>query len=143
VEFSSLSHSHQLSHSWLLGVRPCFPRSLSSPPVLFIYSPGKDSLPPIFSAQCAPPSFPRVFFVLIVYYSVSLFSPGGGRSVQGAMLLWPRLVCGSTMVPLSSPCLHLPKPSGHGWLVASGWWPGGSALAGGVEGSKFCLFLVV
>jgi hypothetical protein len=77
-------------------------------------------LSPIFSAQCAPPSFPSVFIVLIAYYSVSLFSPGGGRSVQGAMLIWPRLVCESTMVLLSSPCPRLPKPSGHGWLAAQG-----------------------
>jgi hypothetical protein len=41
----------------------------------FIYSPGKDSLPPIFGDQCAPPSFLRVLFVLIAYYSVSLFFP--------------------------------------------------------------------
>jgi hypothetical protein len=27
------------------------------------------------------------FIVLIAYYSVSLFSPGGGQSVQGAMLI--------------------------------------------------------
>jgi hypothetical protein len=66
---------------------------------LFIYSPGKDSLPPIFGTQCTPPSFPRVFFALIAYYSVSLFSLSGGWSVQGAMLLWPRLVCGRTTVP--------------------------------------------
>jgi hypothetical protein len=36
------------------------------------------------------------------------------------MLIWPRVVCGSTVVPLSSPWLCLPKPSGHGWLVARG-----------------------
>jgi hypothetical protein len=66
---------------------------------LFIYSPGKDSLPPIFDTQGAPPSFPHVFIVLMAYYSVSLFSLGGGQSFQGAMLLWLRLVCGSTMVP--------------------------------------------
>jgi hypothetical protein len=51
---------------------------------------------PLFSAQGAPPSLPCVFIVLIAYYSVSLFSPGGGRSVQGAVLIWPRVVCGST-----------------------------------------------
>jgi hypothetical protein len=34
---------------------------------LFIYSPGKDSLPPIFGAQCIPTSFPHVFVVLIAY----------------------------------------------------------------------------
>jgi hypothetical protein len=36
------------------------------------------------------------------------------------MLLWPRLVCGSTAVPWSSPCLRLPKPSGRGQLAARG-----------------------
>jgi hypothetical protein len=39
---------------------------------------------PLFSAQGAPHSLLCVFIVLIAYYSVSLFSPGGGRSVQGA-----------------------------------------------------------
>jgi hypothetical protein len=66
-------------------------------PGLFIYSSRKDSLPPIFGAQCTPLSFPCVFIVLIAYYSVSLISPGGVWSVQGAMLLWPRVVCGSTV----------------------------------------------
>jgi hypothetical protein len=46
------------------------------------------------------------------------FSLGGGLSVQGAMLLWPRVVCGSTAVLLNSPCPHLPKPSVRGQLVA-------------------------
>jgi hypothetical protein len=87
---------------------------------LFIYSSGKDSLPQIFSTQCTPPSFPCVFIVLFAYSSVSLFSPGGGRSVQGAMLLCSRVVCGSTTAPLSSPCLCLPKLSGHGRLAAQG-----------------------
>jgi hypothetical protein len=73
VEFSSLCHSHKLSRSWLLGACPFTCRNLSGPPGLFIYSSWKDSLPPIFGAQCAPSSFPRVFIVLIAYYSVSLF----------------------------------------------------------------------
>jgi hypothetical protein len=30
-----------------------------------------------------------------------LFSLGGGRSVQGAMLIWLRVVCGSTMCHLA------------------------------------------
>jgi hypothetical protein len=87
------------------GASPAWPR-------LFIYSSRKDSLPLLFGAQCTPPSFPRVFIVLIAYYSVSLFSPDGGQSVQAAMLIWPRVVCGRTMILLSSPCLCLPKPSG-------------------------------
>jgi hypothetical protein len=67
------------------------------------------------------------------------------------MLLWPRVVCGSTAVPQNSPCPCLPKPSGHGWLAArepSLFLPFNvkwrfSAPAGGVEGSKFCLFSVI
>jgi hypothetical protein len=56
-------------------------------PSLFIYSSGKDSLSPLFGAQCTPPCFPHVFIVLIAYYSVSLFSLGGGWSAHGAMLI--------------------------------------------------------
>jgi hypothetical protein len=52
-----------------------YSQRLSSLPDLFIYSPGKDSLPTIFGTQCAPPSFLLVLFVLIPYYSVSLFCP--------------------------------------------------------------------
>jgi hypothetical protein len=115
---SSLRHSHKLSCFWLLGMSPCSCWSLSGPPGLFIYSPGKDSLPPIFGAQCTPPSFQRVFIVLIAYYSVSLFSPGGSWSVQGAMLLWPRVVCGSTTVPLTHLVRVFPSCLGMG-----GWRP--------------------
>jgi hypothetical protein len=100
--------------------RPHSCQSLSGLPGLFICSPGKGSLPPIFSTQGAPPSFQHVFFALFPYYSVSLFSPGGGQSVQGAMLLWPRLVCGSTAVPQSSPGRVFPSHLG-----ASDWQPGG------------------
>jgi hypothetical protein len=49
-------------------------KRLSGLPGLFIYSPGKDSLPPVFSAQGAPPSFLPVLIALIAYYSVSLFN---------------------------------------------------------------------
>jgi hypothetical protein len=111
-----LSQAFPILVAWCTPPLP--PEPLQS--TRLIYSSGKDSLPPIFGTQCTPPSFPRVFIVLIAYCSVSLFSPGGGWSVQGAMLLWPRLVCGSTAVPLSSPCPHLPKPSGCGQLAAQG-----------------------
>jgi hypothetical protein len=147
--------SSLLSQASPLLVAGCTPRSRqrpSGPPGLFIYSPGKDSLPPFFSAQGAPPSFQRVLTVLIAYYSVSLFFfLGGGQSVQGAMLLWPRFVCGRTEVPQSSPGPCLPKPYGH-WPLAA---PGAllvspfnvkwrfSAPAGDEEGSKLCLFSVI
>jgi hypothetical protein len=38
-----------------------------------------------------------LFLLLITQFL--FFSPGGDQSIQGAMLLWPRLVCGSTVVP--------------------------------------------
>jgi hypothetical protein len=82
---------------------------------LFIYSSGKDSPPPLQH------SVHPTLFAACLYCSYCLllsfsFFPGGGRSVQGAMQIWPRAVCGSTAVPLSSPCPCLPKPSGHGRL---------------------------
>jgi hypothetical protein len=67
-----------------------------------------------------PPSFLHVFFVLIAYYSVSLFSLGGGRSVQGTMLIWPRVVCGSTMYHLAHLVHVFPSCLGTG-----DWRPGG------------------
>jgi hypothetical protein len=36
-------------------------------PGLFIYSSGRDSPPPLFGAQGAPPSLQHVFIVLIAY----------------------------------------------------------------------------
>jgi hypothetical protein len=76
------------------------------------------------------------------------FFPRWSRSVHETMLIWSRVVCGSTVVLRSSLCgLCLPKPS------CMGVWqqPGGALLfspfnvkwrcsvqAGGVEGSKFC-----
>jgi hypothetical protein len=91
-------HFYQLSRSWLLGV--CC-RSCLLQQGLFIYSSLRDSLPPLFGAQGAPPSLLCVFFVVIACYSVSFFSLGGGQSVQGAMLIWPRVVCGSTLYCLA------------------------------------------
>jgi hypothetical protein len=85
----------------------------------------------------------RVFIVLIAYYSVSLFffSLGVGRSVQGAMLIWPRVVCGSTMYHLAHLMVHIfPSHLGVGvWqqprdplgfsgqceveMLCASWWP--------------------
>jgi hypothetical protein len=101
------------------GYAPCphSRQSLSGLPGLFIYSlftvPGRIPFPQS-SVLSVPHPLSHVLFVLIAYYSVSLFSPGGGQSVQGAILLWPRLVCGRTAVPRSSPGPRLPKPSGRG-----------------------------
>jgi hypothetical protein len=51
-----------------------------------------------------------------------LFSPGGGLSVQGAVLIWPRVVCGSTACLLAHLVVCI-FPSGLG---AGVWWQCGS-----------------
>jgi hypothetical protein len=60
--------------------------------------------PTLWSSGC-PTLFAKcLFFQLLVYYSVwffSLFFPGWGWSVQGAMLIWPRVVWGSTACRLA------------------------------------------
>jgi hypothetical protein len=77
---------------------------------------------PQSSALSVPHPFSSVSLLFLLLISQFLFfSLVGSRSVQGAMLLWPRLVCGSTAVRWSSPCPRLPKPSGRGRLVA--WGP--------------------
>jgi hypothetical protein len=101
---------------WVCATAP----ALSGVPGLFIYSSGKDSPPPTFGAQGASPSLLCVFIVIIAYYSVSLFSLGGGRSVQGSMLIWPRVVCGSTTYRLAH--LVCVFPSRLGTDI---WQPGG------------------
>jgi hypothetical protein len=123
VEFSSLCHSHKLSRSWLLGMRrPLLPSVARSG--LFIYSSGRDSSTPLLGAQGTPPSLLHVFIVLIAYYAVSLFSPGGGQSDQRAMLIWPRVVCGSTMYCLAHLVCIFP---GH--VDAGVWWPGAPPIS--------------
>jgi hypothetical protein len=64
-------------------------------PGLFIYSSGKDSLPGS-SELSAPYPLCNCLYSYCLLLSFS-FSPGGGWSVQGAMLFWPRVFCGSTM----------------------------------------------
>jgi hypothetical protein len=130
---------------WACAAAPAF----SGPACLFIVL-RRIPLPP-FGAQGAPPSLLHVFILLIAYYSVSLFSPGGGWSVQGAMLIWPRLVCGSTAYCLAHLVLVFPSHLCTGdWqlpraLLVSPFnmkWRF-SAPAGGVKESQFCLLSVV
>jgi hypothetical protein len=112
-----------LSQAILLLVAGRAPVSAGASPArpgLFIYSSGKDSPLPLFRAQGSPPSLPRVFVVLIAYYSVSLFSPSGDWSFQVAMLIWPRDVCGSTAYHLAHLVCIFPS---H--LSAGDWQPRG------------------
>jgi hypothetical protein len=119
---------------------------------LFIYSSMRDSPPPSLALR-APHLLCYVSLLLLLLITqFFFFSLGGGWSVQGAMLIWPRIVCGSTMYCLAHLVVHVfPRHlapvsgSGMGALLVSPFnvkWRC-SAQAGGVEGSKFCLFLVV
>jgi hypothetical protein len=133
VEFSYLSHSHKLSHSWLQGARHCSHPLLSGQAwlVYLQFQEGFPSSP--FGAQGTPPSFPRVLIVLIAFYSVSPFSLGRGRSVQGAMLIWPRVVCGSNACRLAHLVIHVfPSRLGAGvWQQPRG--PPGFSIQHEVE----------
>jgi hypothetical protein len=77
-------------HVPLLPPEPLWP----GPACLFSV-PGRIPFPQSLALSATHP-LSHVFIVLLAYYSVSLFSLGGGWSVQGAMLIWPRLFCGST-----------------------------------------------
>jgi hypothetical protein len=131
--------------------RPHSHQSLSGLPGLFIYSPGKDSLPPIFGSQCAPPSFLRVFIALIAYYSVSLFVPGwrtvcpGDYAALAQACLWEYHGTAKLTWSTSSQAIWAPVTGGLGPLLVSPFnmkWRF-SVLAGVVEGSVLCLFSVI
>jgi hypothetical protein len=115
--------------SWLVG------RNFPSPPSVL-------SLP-------HPLCYVSFLLLLLIIQFFSLFSLGWG---QEAMLIWPRVVCGSTMCCLA----HLVVCVFPSHLGAGDWWqlrgPPGFSINmewrcyvqdGGVEGSKFCLFLVI
>jgi hypothetical protein len=87
--------------------------STAHPACLFTVPKGFPS--PILRCSVHLTLFPACLYCsYCLLLSFSFFSPDVGQSVQGAMLLWPRLVCGSTTVLQSSPGPRLPKPSGHG-----------------------------
>jgi hypothetical protein len=115
VEFSSHHCFYKLSCSWLLGM-------CSHSCLLRLACCEGFPLLPLFGTQSTLPSLLRVFFVVIAYYSVffSFFPWVGARSVQGAMLIWPRIVCGSTECCLAHLVVHI-FPSGLG---AGVWWHG-------------------
>jgi hypothetical protein len=120
VEFSSLHHSYKLSRSLLLGTCHHSLRSLSSQAQL-VYLQFRKGFPSpaLWCSVCL------TFFAMCLYYSYCLslsflFSLGGGRSVQGAMLIWPRVVCGSTVYHLAHLVHVFPSRLGTG-----DWQPGG------------------
>jgi hypothetical protein len=101
VEFSSHHHFYKLSRSWLLGV--CRHSCLLQPACCegFPLPPLQCSGHPAFFAMC-------LFCCYCLLFSFFSFFPCvGGFSVQGAMLIWPRVVCGSAECRLAHLVVHV------------------------------------
>jgi hypothetical protein len=74
---------------------------------------------PLLQSSWCPARFARcLFLLLLLIIQFLFFSLGGGRSVQGAMLIWPRVVCGSTAYLLD----HLVVCVFPSCLRAAIWW---------------------
>jgi hypothetical protein len=93
------------------------PPSLARP-ALFIYSSRRDSRPPPSALRVPHPLCYVSFLLLLLITQFLLFSLGGGRSVQEAMLIWPRVVCGSTAYHLA----HLVVCVFPTRLGTGNWW---------------------
>jgi hypothetical protein len=91
VEFSSHCHFYKLSSSRLLGV--CCYSCLLQLACLFTVLWGL--LLRLLWCSGRAALFATCLFCYWLLFSFSFF-PGWGQSVQGAMLIWPRVVCGST-----------------------------------------------
>jgi hypothetical protein len=151
VEFSSLRHSHKLSRSWLLGTRPRSCRSLSCQPRL-VYLQFREGFPsPNLCCSVCPTLFPMcLYYSYYLLLSFSFFPrwrsvcPGGYVAlVQGC--LWEYRSTAKLALFASSQAVSVRATGGLGALMVSLYnvrWRC-SAPAGGVEGSKFCFFLVV
>jgi hypothetical protein len=97
---------------WACAAAPAFSSSLFT--VLWGVAP-----PPPLSLR-VPHLLSYMSFVVIPYYS-GFFPLSGGQFVQGAMLIWPRVVCGSTTCGLAHLVVCI-FPSGLGagvWLHGS------------------------
>jgi hypothetical protein len=116
VEFSSHRCFYKLSHSWLLGVCHCSC-------LLQLAYEGFPSLPlqhsghPTLVAMC-------LFCCYCLLFSF-FFPLGRGQSVQGTMLIWPGVVCLSTMYHLAHLVVRVfPSRLGAGVWQQHGGPPG-------------------
>jgi hypothetical protein len=108
-----------LLQTFPLPVAGHVPLLLPSPASLFIYISMRNcpSPPLVFRVPC-PLCHVSFLLLLLIIQFFFLFSLGGGQSVQGAMLIWPRVVCGSTACRLAHLMFHV-FPSHLGTGV---WW---------------------
>jgi hypothetical protein len=78
------------------------PPLLPSPASLFTYSSVRDCPSPPQRSGCPALFAMCLFCCYCLLFSFLLFFPWvGGQSVQRAMLIWPRVVCGSTACHLA------------------------------------------
>jgi hypothetical protein len=151
VEFSSLCHSHKLSHSWLLGMCHHSRQGLSSQAQLVYLQFWEGfSSPTLWSSECPTLFATCLYCSYCLLLSFSFFPNWGVGLSRG--LCWSGLGL-SVGVPhtakltlsMSSQAVWVQVTGGPGVLLVSPFnmkWRF-SVLAGGVEGSKFFLFLVV
>jgi hypothetical protein len=93
--------------AFLLLVAGCVPLLLPSPAQL-VYLQFQKGFPSPTSALRAPHPLCYVSFLFLLLITQFLFfSLDGGQSVQGAMLIWPRVVCGSTTYNLTHLLVHV------------------------------------
>jgi hypothetical protein len=150
VEFSSLSHSHKLPHSWLLGTCPAPARASLAASLAYLQS--REGFPsPNLQRSVHPTLFPACLncsYCLLLSFS---FFPGwrsvclGGYAALAQACL--RGYHGTTKLTwsASSQAIWAPATGSPGALLVSPFnvkWRF-SAPAGDVEGSKLCLFSVI
>jgi hypothetical protein len=108
---------------WVCAATPAF-----SSQAWLVYLQFCEDLPlPLSSALSAPRPLCYVSFLLLLVIQFLFFPWVGGLSVQGVMLIWPRVVYGSTVCHLA----HLVVCFFPSRLDASIWWRHGSLLCAG------------
>jgi hypothetical protein len=135
VEFSSLRHSHKLSRSWFLGACPHSRQRLS----------------PNLRRSVYPTLFPACLYCSYCLLLSFSFFPGwrlvcpAGYAALAQACLWEYLSTVKLTWSASSQAIWAPVTGGPWALLVSPFhvkWRF-SAAAGGMEGSKLCLFSVI
>jgi hypothetical protein len=97
-----------------------------SPAGLFIYSSVRECPSPSLWSSGCPALFAMCLFFfsclfIIQFVFFLFFFLGGGQSVQGTMLIWPRIVCKSTTCHLAHLVVCI-SPASRKWHMAA-WEP--------------------
>jgi hypothetical protein len=150
VEFSSLHHSHQLSCFWLLGAPLLPPVPLLPTWLVYLQSRERFPSPNLQRSEC-PSLFPACLYCsYCLLLSFSFFPQWetvclGGYAARAQACLWEYHGTMKLTWSTSSQAFWVPATGGPGALLVSPFnvkWRF-SVLAGGVEGSKLCLFSVI